>query len=75
MSKENSLNYTLVPVGDSRSERRASVLALFEAVHGRASTPEELADLDRAMDKDFPAETDERSAADSAELPRTDEDL
>lgn len=76
MSDDKSLNRLIVHVGSTRSARRASIIRMFEAVHGRPCTADELADLDRRLDKHFLPEADhDGSDVDQAKHPRTDDDF
>ncbi len=54
----DQLNYTLVKVGETQQELRAAAIALFETLHGRKSTTEELQELDAKLDEDFSSKTD-----------------
>ena len=74
VSDKKSLNRIIVPVGQTKSERRASIITMFEAVHGRPSTADELADLDRSLERRFGTQADENDPADQSENPRTTDD-
>ena len=50
---DNKPDFTLVKPGDTKEEARAAVVALFEVMHGRKSTPEELKRLDAELNKRF----------------------